>query len=209
MTTLADMKASIAAEIYRDDLTDAIAAEIGRAITFYQHKRFFFNETRLIVFNLVAGQQLYGAAAEPRIPNLLQIDYVQVTQNGRPLPLEMTDAETMDLWEGTPASGAPSRYCYFERQIRVHPTPNLAYPMRISAVVRAPAPATDTEADNVWLNEAEELIRCRAKRNLYLHHLADQAMGGIMKAAEDEALQALTIESAGRQNVYALASDPL
>lgn len=209
MTTLADMKASIAAEIYRDDLTDAIAAEIGRAITFYQRKRFFFNETRLITFNLVPGQEFYGATDEPRIPNLLQIDYVQVTQNGRPLPLQMTDAETMDLWTGTPASGAPSRYCYFERQIRVHPTPNLAYPLRISGLMRAPAPATDADDTNVWINEAEELIRSRAKRNLYLHHLADQGMASIMKAAEDEALVSLAAESTQRQNVYAFASDPL
>lgn len=209
MTTLADMKASIAAEIYRDDLTDAISNEIGRAIVFYQRKRFFFNETRLLTFNTVVGQEFYGAAAEPRIPNLLQIDYVQVTQNGRPLPLEMTDAETMDLWEGTPASGAPSRYSYFEGQLRVHPSPNLAYPLRISGLVRIPAPASEVEAANYWMNDAEELIRSRAKRNLYLHHLADQGMAASMKAAEDEALQSLIAESTQRQNVYAFASDPL
>ena len=204
MPTLADMQASIASEIFRDDLGAQIAAEITRAIRFYQRKRFHFNETRSLTFNTVANQDFYGASAEPRIPNLLEIDYVQATQNTRPMPLRMVSAKTMDLWSGTPASGPPSDFSYFEGQLRLYPMPDQAYPVRVSGLIRVDPP-TDAGGDqtNPWMNDGEELIRSRAKRNLYLHYLGDQEMGAVMKAAEDEALISLKSEANARQDVHA------
>ena len=203
MPTLADMQASIAAEIYRDDLTAQIAAEITRAIKHYQRQRFYFNETRMITFNTVAGQEFYGAAADPRIPNLIQIDYVQGSQNSRPMSLDMVSAEYLDYSTGVPASGPPSLYSYYEGTLRVYPTPNMAYPIRIAALVRVDPPIDLGDATNPWMNDAEELIRSRAKRNLYLHSLGDQGMAAGMKAAEDEAMDALIRETASRMQVHA------
>jgi hypothetical protein len=208
MATLGDMKASIASEIFRDDLTDAIAAEITRAIRFYQRARFWFNETRQLTFNTVAGQDFYTATAEPRIPNLLQIDYIQVAQGGRPLSLIGASAEDLDQWSYTPTTGVPSNFAYFEQVLRLYPVPNSAYPVRIAGLVRVDPPTTDTDgATNPWMNDAEELIRSRAKRNLYLHYMGDQQMAAGMKAAEDEALSSLKGESAERQNVHAFVTD--
>lgn len=204
MSTLADMQASIATEIFRDDLGPSIATEIARAIRFYQRTRFWFNETRLLTFNTVAGQEFYGAGAEPRIPNLLQIDYVQATQNSRPMMMTMASAEVLDLWAGTPSSGPPSQWAYFEGQLRVYPTPNQAYPIRVACLYRLDVPAA-SDATSPWVNDAEELIRSRAKRNLYLHSLGDVNMAQVMKSAEDEALASLLGESARRQNVDSFA----
>ena len=207
MATLGDMKASIASEIFRDDLTDAIAAEITRAIRFYQRTRFWFNETRLLIFDTVAGQEFYDATTEPRIPNLIQIDYVQVAQSGRPYSLEMVSAEGLDQWSGLPTAGVPYCYSYFEGQLRFYPVPNEAYPVRVAAVVQVDAPANDTVDGNPWMNPAEELIRSRTKRNLYLHYMGDQQMAAVMKAAEDEALASLRAEASMRQGIFTLASE--
>lgn len=207
MATLADMKARIAEEIFRDDLGSAIAREITSAIKFYQRQRFWFDESREIVFPTVPGQEFYGSAADVRIPSLIRIDYVQATQNTRPMTLDMASPEILDLWSGTPSAGPPSSYSYFQGRLRLYPVPNEAYPVRIAAHYRVEPPATDTEDDNPWMNEAEELIRSRAKRNLYLHSLGDQAMGAVMKAAEDEALAALRIETSARTQVTNLQPD--
>lgn len=207
MPTLSDMQTSIASEIFRDDLGTAIANEITRAIRFYQRKRFHFNETRQLVFNTVANQEFYGAAAEPRIPNLIEIDYIQATQNQRPFTLDKVSAEILDYWAGAPASGPPSAYAYFEGTLRLHPMPNDVYPVRVAALVRVDPPSDPNDDTNPWMNDAEELIRSRAKRNLYLHYLGDQEMGAVMKAAEDEALNSLKSEANGRQNVHSFAPD--
>lgn len=60
MTTLALLKAEIADDIDRTDLTSAVAAEITKAITYYQNFRFYFNETRDCVIATVADQRLYA-----------------------------------------------------------------------------------------------------------------------------------------------------
>ncbi len=207
MPSLSDMQASIAAEIFRDDLGPQIATEITRAIRFYQRKRFHFNETRRLTFNTVAGQDFYGADAEPRIPNLLEIDYIQATQNQRPFTVSMVSAEVLDYWTGTPASGPPSLFAYFEGQLRLNPMPNDAYPVRVAALVRVDPPTDPDDQTNPWMNDGEELIRSRAKRNLYLHYLGDQEMGAVMKAAESEALLSLKSEANARQNIHSFAPD--
>lgn len=207
MATLGEMVSSIATEMFRDDadFPSYVRAEIKRAIAHYQRTRFHFNETRGITFNTVAGQDFYGAADEPRIPNLLEIDYIQATQGGGPYAVTPTSAEAIDIWSGVITSGWPSDYVYYEGKLRFYPTPASVYPVRIAALVRIAAPATDDEADNPWMTDAEELIRSRAKRNLYLHYLANTEMGAVMKAAEDEALSSLKREANARQNVHTIA----
>ena len=79
MSTLADMKARIANEVSRSDLDDMIALAISDAIDTYYDKRFFFNESREIVFDTVPGQEFYDKSDEPNIPDLLAIDYVKIT----------------------------------------------------------------------------------------------------------------------------------
>lgn len=60
MTTLATLKAEIADDLDRTDLTTAIASEINKAISFYQDTRFYFNETRDCVIATAADQRLYA-----------------------------------------------------------------------------------------------------------------------------------------------------
>ncbi len=204
MATLADMKSRIADEIFREDLTSAIAREITSGISFYQRTRFWFNETRTITFDTVADRAFYTAADHADIPNLIEIDYIQISQSGWPYSLCEATPETVDVWSGMPSNGVPTTFSYFEQQLRLYPTPNGVYPMQIAALRRYPAPASDDEADNHWMTDAEELIRSRAKRNIYLHSLMDQGMAAVMRSAEDEALASLAAEASRRQNVHTL-----
>lgn len=206
MATLGEMKAAIADEIFRDDLGSTIEREISRAIQFYQRTRFWFNESRTITFNTVNLQEFYDAADHPDIPNLLAIDYMTVTRSGTEItPLCRTTSFDLDTYSVSQANpNVPTDYVYFEQKLRFYPIPNGIYAIRIAGVFRYPAPAVDDEADNHWMTDAEELIRSRAKRNLYLHSLGDQQSAAAMKAAEDEALQSLRAEASTRQNIHTI-----
>ncbi len=60
MTTLALLKAEIADDLDRTDLTASIASEIPRSIAYYQNTRFYFNETRACLVSTADDQRLYS-----------------------------------------------------------------------------------------------------------------------------------------------------
>lgn len=205
MSTLGEMKARIADEIFRDDLGTAIAREIASAIKFYQAKRFYFQERDSFSFDTVPGQEFYGIADAPELANLLRIDFVNITQNGWVQELKYAPPGLLDRLSYPPSSGHPYNYAYYSSQLRLYPAPTSVIPVRVAGVIPVPAPATDDEEGNPWMFDAEELIRSRAKRNLYLGSLGDQPMGAVMKAIEDEALDALQRETSSRTQVDTLA----
>lgn len=209
MTTLAIMKDRIARETGRDDLLDsgAIEEEIRSAIKFYMSHRFWFTEKRsTVTFNTVIDQTDYTSAANANIPNLIRIDYVTATWAANDVvEVRYTPPLEMELLLGSlpVTSSRPYQYSYYEGVFRLYPKPDAVYPIRIAGIVRIAAPASDAEADNVWMNDAEELIRARAKRNLYLNSMlgTEGTQVAAMKQFEDEALDRLRRETSSRSQV--------
>ena len=187
MTTLAVMKARIADEVMRDDLTSQIATAISDAIKFYQKKRFYLNEKDEITFSTVASQSEYGAAANSLIPYLYKIDWM--TENGD-FVRQISNEMYRDLME-TPSSGEPYHYVYFQQKIRLYPTPSAVYEIRIQAHYKLAEPASDDEADNPWMTDAEELIRHRAKMLLWRDIILDPEKATICAGAEMAAFDSL------------------
>lgn len=220
MATLADMKARIVAEMMRPDLggngeysVNGVASEISSAINFYRSKRFYFNEKRTVVlFNTVDTQSDYGSADQANIPHLINIDSITVTDDtGKVTSLRSVDQECMERLIGgiSPLGNPPSLYSYYAQALRFYPIPNGIYPVRVAGVIRVAPPLTDDEADNVWMNDAEELIRARAKKALYADWMADPQMGAVMNAKEAEALASLQAETSRRMSVYKIRSHDL
>jgi len=214
MTTLAVMKQRIANELDRTDLADAIAAEIGSAINFHRFRRFFFNERRTaLVFNTAAGQADYEAAAHASIPHILDIDSVTLARDGSTTSLHPIDQERMERLLGAVSSGQsrPSRYSYYAQALRLYPVPDGVYPIRVAGVFRVAAPVTDDEAGNPWMTDAEELIRSRAKKNLYASWMegSDTAKAQVMDALEQGALEALLAETSRRTSFRRFEPDNL
>lgn len=204
MATLADMKATIASEIMRVDLDDAIAKEITKAINYYRSNRFWFNEKlNTVTINTVIGQSQYTVIDNTYIPNLIRIDSMIITRNGSVSVINPVSELSMKRLIGgaNPLADTPTFYSYYGQSLTIYPIPNGVYPIVIAGVVRVPAPANDTEEDNVWMNEAEELIRSRAKRNIFLHWMEDGDAAQRMQASEDEALEALRRETSSRTQV--------
>lgn len=193
MTTLAIMKARIADELARSDLTSQITSAITTAIEAYQTDRFFFNESRTVTFSTVSGQDFYGSAANGSIPDLLNIDWITILISaGNLWPLEYRPPEEIDYDAGnTSSTGQPYDYTYYQQQIRLYPSPNQVWTVRVQGQVLTAIPATDDEANNPWMTYGERLIRSRAKMELAMHLLRDDTLAATMRGAETEAFKQL------------------
>ena len=82
------MKARIADDLARPDLTNQIADAINDAIATMHSTRFYFTETRTASFATVAGQSYYSAADDPDIPDMYEVDAAQITVSGNVYDLD-------------------------------------------------------------------------------------------------------------------------
>lgn len=174
MTTLATMKAEIADDLARTDLTSAIATAISRAIRFYQPHHFYFNETRSATFATVAGQIWYGADDDADIPLIVDLDAALVTvgtNNYRLKPAKIDDF--LILSDGNASSGQPYLYTRYKKQIGLFNKPDQAYSVTLVGSYMTPEPADDDEEDNDWMVEAYDLIRAEAAARVYANKIKD------------------------------------
>jgi hypothetical protein len=188
MTTLAIMKARIADELARDDLTSQIAYAITDAITAYEDERFHFNETRAITFPTELGQEFYDENDAAAIATIQKVDYVKVYIGDQAFDVRYEDPGEMEsLSVSGTMRGIPWSYTWYGNQVRLYPTPDQAYTIRIGASVKVAPPVADDTAGNAWMTHAERLIRSRAKLELALHVLKDDALAATMAQGVTEA----------------------
>lgn len=198
MTTLLTMKTRIADELRRTNASFApkIADAITTAIEAYQDERTFFNESRDKTFTTSSGQAYYGAATTPvawaDAANLIKIDYVTITVGGNQHEIYQEDPKVVDAWTNdATATGEPGWFSYYDQKIRLYPIPNDAWVVRVPGVYKYAAPASDSETGNYWMTVAERLIRSRAKLELAVHVLIDDALASKMGLAATEAYDQL------------------
>ncbi|WP_315831118.1 hypothetical protein [Bradyrhizobium prioriisuperbiae] len=197
MGTLLELKTRIATDLTRDDLTSQIASAVTDAIAFYARERFWFNSSRNLTFTTVPGQIAYGAADLAGIPTLLRIDAMFLPQNQSILPLDRYEPVDFELLNNaTTGGGRPTAFTYVDQAIRLWPTPNAAFVMRLHAHLRLPA-AADGDT-NAWTDDAEELIRSHAKLLLYLDLLEDDQGATRMQSKIPLLLNALRAETSAR-----------
>lgn len=176
MTTLATMKAVIADEMMRDDLTSQIALKITEAIKFYQSKRFFFNETDGIEFQTLSTDT---------IPYLYDIDAVYVLIGNDWNLMSKISPEQWRILSTSTTTGQPVNWVYFQEEMRIYPDPDQEYTIKIMAHYRVQEPASDAEEGNRWMVEGEALIRHYAKGLLFRDVLYDVEKAAICFASSE------------------------
>lgn len=191
--TLGYLKDKIADELARPDLTDQIADKINEAIVAYQAERFLFSESRDITFSTGIGKEFYGAADNAAIPSLQAFDYILLYLGDIPWPISRrTDTEMEVLNQNGLMRGQPWNWSYFNQQIRLGPVPDAVYTMRVAAHQNVAAPTGADTTGNPWMSDnAERLIRARAKYEIYLHVIRDVEMAQAMAAGVTEAFDTL------------------
>ncbi len=197
MATLGTMKTRIADEIARADLTSQIAAAILSAIEFYDRRRFWFNETEA-TFNTIAGTDAYAAADAAFLATLIEDDSMTVTVSGSKEPMRKISFAEMQRYRiDLVQSGPPTHYAYYRQRLYLHPVPDAAYPIIVFHTAMLGIPANDG-ASNAWTTEAEELIRLRAKADLFENVIREFGEADRLRAREQEALQSLIRFTNGR-----------
>jgi hypothetical protein len=201
MTTLAVLKARVEDDLNRSDIDTQIGEAITDAINFWKPTRFYFNETRLATFNTADGTSIYTSSNDTDIPLFVKLDAVFINDGTNNHELQWVPPEEMEyLLDSQTSEGLPRAYTYFESSFRFYPIPDATYTVRPIGLIEKAAPASDDEASNVWMTEAFELIRCRAKLYLITHLDIDDKMTQIqlLSAAEQSALSKLRRESTKR-----------
>lgn len=181
-----DMQDRIADELIRNDLTSQIKKAIQTAIRNYERERFHFNETRATA-STVDGQEYYDLPDD-----FISMDSLTVTITDRQYPLIPRTWQYIEdiSWGGKTWQGYPQDYAIYAGQFRLYPIPNGAYELEL-AYIKKLAELEDRSDTNEWMNQGEELIRCRAKRELFMHVIYDMELSQVMQSAETQALKSL------------------
>ena len=200
MATYLDVINRIGDESLRSDLANQIKLCIQDAIGHYEVERFWFNQFRDRTFMTVPGQEFYGAADLGDIPHVLEFDAVTLTVGSTRWPLSKIGYVQLEDWNtDASARGQPTHYAYWGRQIRLYPVPDTAYQVRLSGLFKLPALVADGDA-NAWTEDAEELVRHRAKAILYSQYLRDDANAARATALEFAAAERLSATTARRMS---------
>ena len=175
MTTLSDLTADIADDL--DDTAGEYGAAILKAVQGAQRDcerfTFYFNETRDVTFSTVISQQWYGAAENANIPTLVHIQEAYYTDTGgNILILVWSPPEELEiLSDSTSATGQPSNYTYFNKQIRLYPIPDAVYTVRLQLGPYRLGTLANPSDNNAWLDDAYDLLKARAKYRLWKNTL--------------------------------------
>lgn len=207
--TYGAMQARVAYEVLGSPSSADVQNAIQDAISEYERQTFWFNDMRYFgavigsASNLetVQGKEFYSEQDLPALitmPNIRQIS-VLAFQNRYPL-IERTPGWMNDQSFSTLRQGMPTDWTWQAGSIRLYPVPNMAYPMIIDGTIRF-GPLAQPSDSNPWMNEAERLIRCEAKRILFTHITRDADQATMMDKeinAPGGALSQLRAESTRR-----------
>lgn len=202
MATYGDMQSRIANEIKRSDLTTQIQNAIKSAIQAHESRPFWFTQGRATM-TTTAGVKVYALPSTPTEDIFKKMRRVRIYRNGW-LPLEEFGLqEALEYDVNTSQTGVPDHYFieYLEKttpandhatigQMWLLPIPDASYSVELH-YFKELDPLTANSSENAWTDEAELLIRCRAKRELYTHVIRDTNEALKWAAAEQSALSDL------------------
>jgi hypothetical protein len=198
--SLTTLKARVASELHRSDLTTQIASAITSAIAFYRSKRFEFSQKQTS-FNTVADQESYTSGDTGFPTDIGQIDVVRITQSGQRIVMKpIAFSELQALSANTSLTDVPSRYAWYAQKLFLYPIPDGVYAIQISHQQRKAAPSSDDDTTTVWTNDVEALIRARAKKLICRDVTYDTEGEQKNERAEMEAFGMLMSESSQLQD---------
>ncbi len=212
-STFYDMLTVIADEV--DDTTgeylNQIQTCIFKAIRVCEREPYYFNETRDVTFATVDGQEWYDGRDNPDIPTLVRIveAYSEDETGQRLIMTRLMPDELEALSRSVTSRGQPTSYTYFGQRIRLYPIPG--DDSRIIRLQLGPyrlAPIQSANDSNVWFTEAFDMVKARAKFELYRNYIQDEALATAALddyREQDGLLKSETSRRNGRGRIIATA----
>jgi hypothetical protein len=193
MTTLGVLKARIADDLARTDLTSQIASAIADAIDEYKAERLGFNETVSAALDFVAGTASYAVPTD-----FLKLDRMEHRDTSGDTTLDQISYADYQAWTHSAANdqGQPSRFAIYDDKFFFWPTPDSSSDDYVVSYLQdLGVPATD-DATNAWMVAGRNLIRVRAKADLYMHVIRDQQEAAVCYAEAANQLARLKKQAA-------------
>lgn len=171
-------------------LDGTIADAINDAVKTYQKMRFRWNETAPLspfLMNMTVGQPYYDRSADERIGRLLKVDWIDTVIGSTREALNRREPHEIYLaLETGQQVGQPLEWAFDGNSLIFYPQPDQAWPLYIGGylAIAAPTLANGDQVGNVWMNQAERLIRSRAKYEIALHRTRNIPMQKAMSPSE-------------------------
>lgn len=194
MSDFGSIKARIADEMNRSDLTSQIGSAVVRAIEYYARERTVFNE------DSQTGATVADTETVDFPSGLRFIDAIFATVGSNKYKMHRVDWDDLEeMHAHSDSKGQPISYAVRNGQIRIFPTPNTAYTITFNGIYDAtPAITTDSADDvtNGWMTGmAAELIVSRATYTICRSITFDSEMMSYARIAETEALRDVRSEA--------------
>ena len=176
-------------------LESQIKEAINKAVLDYEQERFVFNESRTS-FDTVAFQAEYDLLVDaPLVKNIDEAQYLHAGHLYR-LVRQTYEWYVEALVNQTAQTGPSNMYIIYDRKLFLYPQPDQITEVTLSGVHRlAQVPLVDDGDDNAWTNDGAQLIRSRAKADLFANYLYDGTAAGLMQATTMEYYQKLHRDS--------------
>jgi hypothetical protein len=178
MSTYAEVKARIAREMHRDDLTADIVTHVRSAINHYANRRTWKNEGTLQV-TTTADVNIKAAPT-----GLREETRVAVVIGGYDYPLDKLTLEQMaDRHGGDGTKGQPIEYSREDANLKFWPTPDAAYTVNVTGIYDDTALSLDADT-NSWTTIGEDLIVARTRHTLCRDVTLDEEKMAFAEKAE-------------------------
>ena len=187
MATKSDLSAQIEDDLDRNDLTSQVNSAIDYAIEHYSKDRFWFNEANNQSVTLTSSIAELALSDLP--VKFLYIDRLRIVMTST-LLLDMypRDYSWIMSRQDTNLTSQPIEYCIYNDKLQFDSYSDASYTLVLDGMKSLGNTASDTYSSAsavAWFNDAKELIRTAAKRNLYTHVIKDFDMATAMKTVED------------------------
>lgn len=190
MSTFATLKARVADELNKSNLTSQVATAVTRAIEFYADERLEFNEGRSTCTTTASNDYVTYPSG------LRKADEVFATVSGRTYKLIRRDFDVLEYWHGaSDSTGQPMDYAIRDGQLFIYPTPDQAYTLTVTGVYDETALSDDTDTNGWCTGMPQDLIVARAKFTIARDITIDDEMMRNSRLAEVEALARLRSET--------------
>ena len=192
--TYGELKAQLASDLRRSNLTIEIAQAILDAIQDHETERFYWNETEIYTLSTVAGTDTYAITPQAPIQEFVKIDMVRAQVGNTWYTLCRQTADDMEISYSVSSSGQPYDWSIHGNELRLFPLPNAVFPIKIFGHYRIVPLAVDTDS-NAWTNAGKNLIRYSALKRLYLYPIRDRDQVQMAEGAEQRELDYLRRET--------------
>lgn len=196
MTTRSDIEAQIADDLARSDLTTQISNAVNAAIRAYRFERLGFNEAYRVTATASISAN-YLALSDLSV-RFRKVDRIRLLRDsGDYLDLYRRDYDWIMSRQDDRVLSMPIEYAVYNNTIHFDTIADDTYTLAIDGVKEL---GTGTTASfsagdaSAWFNEARELVRHRAKREVYAHVLKDMELASAAAAAEKDAFNVLKSE---------------